>query len=215
MYQDMNATMALINLQSETVREFIMNILLIDGHPDVSDKRFCRAIVAAYEKGASDAGHDTRRIEIAKLTFPILRSEAEFEGEDITDTIQAAQDHIKWAKHIVGVYPLWLGTMPALLKAFLEQVFRPGFGIGSTSKGWPEKLLKGRSARIIVTMGMPAFIYRWYFSAHSLKSLERNILKFCGITPVRETILGMVTAVTDEKRKSWLNKIERLGANCR
>ncbi len=189
-----------------------MNILLIDGHPDASDKRFCRAIVSAYEKGASVAGHDTRRIEVANITFPLLRSEAEFEGEVLTETILDAQDQIRWAKHIVIVYPLWLGTMPALLKAFLEQVFRPGFGFGASSRGWPEKLLKGRSARIIVTMGMPAFVYRWYFAAHSLKSLERNILKFCGISPVRETILGMVAAVSDGKRKSWLKKIEMLGA---
>ena len=40
--------------------------------------------------------------------------------------------------------------------------------------------MSGKSARIVVTMGMPGFWYRWYFRAHSLRSLQRNILKFVG-----------------------------------
>ena len=71
-----------------------------------------------------------------------------------------------------------------LLKAFLEQALRPGFAFDESSR-MPRKLLKGRSARIVVTMGMPAFVYRWYFGAHGLRSLERNILGFCGIRPIR------------------------------
>jgi putative NADPH-quinone reductase len=81
----------------------------------------------------------------------------------------------------VIVYPLWLGTMPALLKGFLEQAFRPGFAFDTKPKGLWNRRLKGGSARIVVTMGMPAFFYRVYYRAHSLKSLKRNILEFCGI----------------------------------
>ena len=85
------------------------------------------------------------------------------------------------------------GSMPALLKAFLEQVLRPGFAFGAAERrGMPKKLLAGKSARIVVTMGMPAFFYRLYYRAHSLKSLERNILGFVGIKPVRVTLLGNV-----------------------
>jgi putative NADPH-quinone reductase len=53
-------------------------------------------------------------------------------------------------------------------------------------------------------MGMPALVYRWYFGAHSLKSLERNILGFCGIRPIRESLFGMVEAAGDAKRRRWL-----------
>ena len=101
--------------------------------------------------------------------------------------------------------------MPALLKAFFEQVARPGFAVGAASKGRPgRKLLGGRSARIVVTMGMPAFVYRWYFGAHSVKSLERNILRFAGIAPVRRSLVGLVEGPVPQRRR-WLERLASLG----
>ena len=77
------------------------------------------------------------------------------------------------------------------------------------------KRLKGKTARIIVTMGMPALVYRWYFGAHSLKSLERNILGFSGIGPIKESLFGMVEGVGDAKRQKWLTKMRSLGSLAR
>jgi putative NADPH-quinone reductase len=93
---------------------------------------------------------------------------------------------------------------------------RPGFAFAAAERnGFPRKLLKGKSARIIVSMGMPAFFYRWYFRAHSLKSLERNILGFCGIGPIRASIIGMVDAMGQEKRDRWLARVQELGRRAR
>jgi putative NADPH-quinone reductase len=101
--------------------------------------------------------------------------------------------------------------MPAMLKAFFEQVFRPGFAISADpGKQWA-KLLSGRSARVIVTMGMPAWFYRWYFFAHSLKSLERNILGFVGIGPIKETLIGNIGALDQKGRAGWLEFVRSLG----
>jgi len=103
--------------------------------------------------------------------------------------------------------------MPALLKAFMEQVFRPGFVAGSRADGWQRpSRLKGKSARVIVTMGMPAIVYRWYFRAHGLRNLERNILRFCGIRPVKDTLIGLVEVMSDAERRRWLERVEGLGA---
>lgn len=109
-------------------------------------------------------------------------------------------------------FPLWLGDMPALLKGFLEQVARPSFAFGGEGGNpFAHKKLKGRSARVIVTMGMPALVYRWFFRAHSVKSLERNILEFVGIAPVDETLIGLVGAFTREAANKWLAKLRKLG----
>ena len=186
-------------------------IAIIQGHPDPAGDRFCHALADAYAAGAEAAALEVRRIEVARLEFPLLRTQADFEKGSPPPQIAAAQDAIRWAEHLVVVYPLWLGMMPALLKGFFEQVFRPGFAHRTDARGW-QALLKGRSARIVVTMGMPALVYRWYFGAHGLKSLERSILAFVGIRPIRETLIGMVGFANERKRKAWLERLRALGA---
>jgi putative NADPH-quinone reductase len=124
-----------------------------------------------------------------------------------------ARATIQWADHLVVVFPLWLGDMPAYLKGFFEQVLRPGFAFAAGERGpFSKKLLTGKSARLIVTMGMPAAVYRFYFRAHSVKNLERNILGFCGIAPIDETLIGMVDAPDNAVREQWLAKVRVLGA---
>jgi putative NADPH-quinone reductase len=192
------------------------HILIIQGHPDASEEHFCHALTESYEAGAKQAGHEVRQITVAKLDFPLLRTQEDFNTGSPPPEIVAAQQDIAWAEHLVIVYPLWLGTMPAMLKGFLEQVFRPQFAfqIGESSASWTKKL-KGKSARVVITMGAPAIIYRWYFGAHSLKSLERNILGFCGIGPIRESLIGMIGAKKGDKRRKWLERMVAYGAEGR
>jgi putative NADPH-quinone reductase len=64
-------------------------------------------------------------------------------------------------------------------------------------------------------MGMPAFVYRWYFGAHGLKSLQRNILGFVGVRPVRSSLIGMVEAIGAKKRERWLARMYAFGADGR
>jgi putative NADPH-quinone reductase len=185
-------------------------IVIVDGHPDPDPGRFVHALAESYASGALAAGHEIRRIELAKIDFPLIRTRADWEGGELPAAIREAQDTIAWSDHIVILYPLWLGDVPALLKAFLEQVMRPGFAFGPIEGRLPEKKLKGRSARIVVTMGMPALFYKAFYRAHSLKSLERNILKFVGISPVEHLLLGNVESDADA-RDGWLRKLVELG----
>lgn len=191
-------------------------IVIIQGHPDSKHPHLGHALAKAYSEGANEAGHEVRHITVGELDFPLLRSKIEWEAATYLPSIMQSQESIRWANHLVIVYPLWLGSMPALLKAFLEQVFRPGFAIskGEPGKIW-KKLLTGRSAHIVVTMGMPALIYRWFFRAHSLKSLERNILGFSGIGPIRASVIGMVESDDDARRRKWIQKMRKFGAGGR
>jgi putative NADPH-quinone reductase len=188
-------------------------IVIVEGHPDTDDARFGHVLAEAYAAGALEAGHEVRRIRVGALDVPVVRSRAEWEHPTAPGALAQSQEALAWADHMVLLYPLWLGTMPALLKAWLEQVFRPGFAVEGQTGGtnWHRRL-KGKSARIVVTMGMPALAYRWFFRAHSLKSLERNILKFSGIRPIRESLVGMVEAKSGAGRARWLAAMRRLGA---
>jgi len=187
-------------------------ILLIQGHPEPGSRHFGHALAAAYAEGARAAGHELREIAVAEIDFPLLRSKAEWEHGALPPALLPAQQAIGWAEHLVLFFPLWLGGMPALLKGFLEQVARPGFALGAAgAAGLPKKLLAGRSARIVVTMGMPALVYRWLYRAHSVKALERNILGFVGIAPVRESLVGLVEGPAPQ-RERWLARMKRSGA---
>lgn len=186
-------------------------ILIIQGHPDKSRDHFCHALAEAYIRGAEEADHDIEVITVAKLDFPLLRSKEDFDTGTLTEDIKAAQESILAADHMVIIYPLLLGTMPALLTGFFEQVLRPKFGFLLTPNGRWEKRLKGRSARVVITMGMPALAYRWFFGVHSLRSLERKILGFCGIAPIRSSLVGTVESENPKSRKRWLERMHSLG----
>jgi putative NADPH-quinone reductase len=186
-------------------------IVIIQGHPDPAGRHLCHALADAYAQGAAIAGNTVSRIELAMLDIPLLRSQAEFETGSLPPSLNAARDAIVSADHIVLIFPLWLGTMPALVKAFLEQVMRPGVAFAYQRTGLPQKLLRGRSARIVVTMGMPAFAYRWFFFSHAMRSLNRNILGFVGMKPVRTTFFGMVAEADEAKRHRWIDEMQRLG----
>jgi putative NADPH-quinone reductase len=188
------------------------NIVIIQGHPDPEGNRFCNALANAYFKGAEASRHNVKEIDIAQVEFSMLRTQVEFVEGEVPEGIKQAQHLIQLAEHLVIIYPLWLGTMPAYLKAFLEQVFRPGFSAikATGEKPW-ERLITEKTAHIVITMGMSDIIYRSYFLGHGVKSVEGNILAFFGINTIQETLIGGVESITDTERKQWLAKMELTG----
>lgn len=166
-------------------------ILIINGNPDPSPDRLTGALASAYAEGAEAAGHIVHRINVGGLNFPLLRTAQEFGLEPDEPDIVAAQGAILLADHLVIIYPLWLGAPPALFKGFMEQIARCEFALG-TQNGLPRGKLKGRSARVIVTMGMPALLYRLLYGGYGAKAFNRSILAIAGIKPIRTTWLGGV-----------------------
>lgn len=192
------------------------HIAIIQGHPDPKGNHYGHALAEAYSKGAIEGGHEVDVIPVAKLDFPLLRSKEEYEREAPPETIRQVQSVIMRSHHVVMIYPLWNGAMPAVLKAFLEQTFRPAFVFPDLKPGKPigffssftqRKALKGKTARIIVTMQMAAFVYRWYFRPHP----EKNTLRLSGIGRITENLIGLVDTSNGRKREQWLGKIYALG----
>lgn len=189
-------------------------ILILNGHPDPACKNFCAALAQAYEEGAKAAGHETQRIDVGTLNLPPIHTAQEFAGPATQDGATAAQGAILWCEHLVIVHPLWLGAAPAVLKGFFEQVFRNGFAIPAPgkSKGFPVGLLKGRSVRTVVTMGMPGFIYRWMFGAFAVRAMERSMLRLSGFGPIRRSLIGGMGDLKPDRAKRLLDEMRRLGA---
>lgn len=186
-------------------------ILIIQGHPDPAGGHFGHALAGAYAIGAAAAGHEVRRVNVAALDFPLLQRQADWNAGPVPEGLRSAQADIAWADHLTIFFPLWLGTMPARLKGFFEQVLRPGFAFIAGDGPAVRKGLAGKSARVVVTMGMPVFWYRWYFGAHGVRGLERSVLAYCGIDPIRETFIGLGGKNDGLVRDRWIERLEELG----
>lgn len=189
------------------------NIILILGHPDDDPNRFCRALAESYLQGARQAGHTVTFCDLSVLDFPLVRSRSDWHlGQEATPpALIPAQQALQAADRIVLIYPLWFGTMPALLKGFLEQVLRPGVALDYSAR-FPKPLLQGKSARVLVTMSTPGFLYRWYYRAPALKALKRHILGYSGIRPIHTRIFGSIDHISDPKARKWLAQVQAMGA---
>lgn len=183
-------------------------IAIIVGH--ARKDTYCEALGGAYRRGAEAGGHKATLFVTSKMMFDPILHEGFTTIQPLEHDLQVAYDAIMEADRLVFIFPLWLGTLPAIFKGFLERVLQPDL-VEPSKKGKFIKILKGKSARVIMTMGMPGFVYRWYFGAFALRMLKRNILGFVGVSPIRATIHGMIEAVTQEKRQSWLADAEAMG----
>lgn len=184
-------------------------ILIINGHPDPSAKRFCAAVAHAYDEAAKLQGDHTRHLQVGALTFPLIRSSQDFEQEPPPPDIAHAQDLVRWADHLVIVLPLWLGGVPAFTKGFFEQLFRPQFAVRWRENALPAGLLAGTSVRLIVTMGMPAMAFRLAFGAFGIRAFE-SVLRLTGLHITGRTLIGGVGDLTPKAAAGWLKKVAAL-----
>ena len=189
-------------------------IAIVVGNP-LTDS-YSEALGRAYLRGAESGGHEAKLFVLADMNFDAILREGYRRLQALEPDLAIAREAFIACDHVVFVFPLWLGDMPALMKGFLERLVQPDLLAIQASGGkasW--KVFKGKSARVIMTMGMPGWFYRWYLGAHALKLLKRNILHFTGISPVRSTVYGMIEAAGDDKRKQWLREVEALGHQAR
>lgn len=183
-------------------------ILLILGHPRTDS--LCGALADAYAEAAGVEGAVLRRLTLADMRFdPVLHMG--YRGEQALEPdLAAARDDILWAEHLVFVYPTWWGGLPALLKGFIDRVFLPGFAFRYRQDSpWWDRLLAGRSARLLVTMDTPPWYYRWVYRMPGHHQMKRTVLEFCGIRPVRIDGFGPVRGSTPGRRAQWIEAARR------
>lgn len=193
-----------------------LRILIVQGHPDSRRTHLCHTLAQAYAEGAGAAGHSVEVVEPARLAFPLLSSPAEWRHGTLPPQLESVQEAIRQADHLVLLYPLWLGDMPAMLKGFLEQVARPGFaGNPSAVRLSGDGSLRGRTARVVVSTPLAAPVYRWLHGAHSLKLVRRSIFAPAGIAPVRATVVGSTEELSEAQVERWRERLRRLGRRAR
>lgn len=185
-------------------------ILVIQGNPR-SDS-FCAALAGAYVSGAQKAGAQVTLLDLSALKFdPVLRAGYK-QDQPLEEDLVRAQALVEDAEHLVFVYPTWWGTLPALLKGFLDRVFLPGFAF-KYRKGSPlwDRLLQGRSARLIVTMDSPVWYNRFVYFSAGHRAMKTATLEYCGIRPVKITQFGSIRHTAEKRRAEYLRQVQKLG----
>jgi putative NADPH-quinone reductase len=186
------------------------NILIINGHPD--KESFNYGLSEAYIKGAKESNATIKEIRIRELDFnPNLqfgyRKRTELEP-DLLD----AQEKLKWANHIVWIYPVWWGSVPAMMKGFLDRVLLPGYAFNKREGSvWWNKYFTGKTSHLICTMDQPTWYYRWVYGSPSHNAMKKLTMNFIGVKSVQITAIGPIRLSKDEFRQKWLSKVEKLG----
>jgi putative NADPH-quinone reductase len=185
-------------------------IVIIIGHPDKESFNF--ALAKAYRTGAEESSAEIREIVIRDLVFdPNLQYGYRKRTELEPDLIEA-QETLKWADHIVWIYPVWWGSVPAIMKGFLDRVLLPGFAFKKREGSvWWDKYLTGKSSRIICTLDQPPWYYRFVYKSPSHYAMKRLTMNFIGVNSVKITTIGPIRLSKLEFREKWLKKIEQLG----
>lgn len=187
-----------------------MNILIINGHPDKESYNF--ALAAAYKKGAVSTGATIQEINIRDLQFNPNLQFGYRKRTALEPDLLEAWEKIKWAKHIVWLFPVWWGSVPAMMKGFIDRLFLPGFAFKKKENSvWWDAYLKGKSARIISTLDQPAWFYWLVNGRPSYHAMKKLTCHFVGIKPVRTTTIGPLRLSKDAYRKKWLDKVEHIG----
>ena len=185
-------------------------ILVICGHPD--KKSYCGSLARSYSSGAKSSGANVKIIDLGELKFDPILWKGYKKIQKLEPDLIETQNKIKWADHLVFVYPTWWLGLPAIMKGFFDRAVLPGFAFKYHKRGpfW-DKLLKGRSARVIITMDSPKIVHCLLIRSLSKKVMKEN-LNFCGVGPVKFTIIGSIKNRKKSSLSKWLKKVCVLGS---
>lgn len=185
-------------------------ILVLDGHPSADS--FSAALARAYARGATQAGHAVTLVHLASMSFDPHLGAGYGTAPPLEPDLLELQAHMTQADHWVLAYPVWWGSVPARLKGLLDRVLLPGFAFRYTrGQSVPERLLRGRSARLLVTLDTPGWYHRWVHGAPAHRMMRDAVLGFCGLAPVRIRSHAPVLHSSPQQRQAWLAAAEALG----
>ncbi len=184
-------------------------IFILLGHPDKDTLN--GTLACEYERGAEEAGHETRRMNLGDMQFDPILHKGYKAIQELEPDLKAFQENVRWCEHFVIFYPSWWSTMPALLKGLIDRVWLPGFAYHFTHGGnyW-QKLLKGRSATMVVTSDTMPFI-QWLIFGDTTNELRKGILWFSGFSPIRVHKFGYLKHFGMRASERMKHKVYSLG----
>jgi NAD(P)H dehydrogenase (quinone) len=186
-----------------------MNILIITAHP--SNNGFTHRIANAYYKKALELNHDVEMLDLYKsprqgfLTFDDKQEAHDLEETKLRNFYQAK---ITKADELVFVHPMWWGSMPAIMKNWIDVNFSGGFS-HTYKEGKPVPLLTAKRAKVFITSDAPSFLYWLLFKPYAVIWVF-IILRFVGIKTDCVKLYGNKRKRSEEENLAFLDKVKGL-----
>lgn len=186
-----------------------MKIYILLGHPNKDS--FNGKIFKTYCDAALQAGHEIKTQCLSDLKFDPIFWDNKETSQELEPDLKTAQEYIKWCDKWVIIYPMWWGSLPALLKGFIDRTLHSGFAFKyhKDDPFW-DKLLTGRKAQIITTCDAPAWWIRWKYKNSDIKTLKTATLEYCGIKPVKIKRFDKLRTKSDKQKELILKEVSKL-----
>ncbi len=186
-----------------------MQTAVIYAHPNPNS--FNGAILNQVIKALEDGKHSYDVIDLYKDRFdPVLLFDEKKRRSDMKRDPETAEYRriVKNADHLIFIYPLWWGGMPAIMKGFIDRVFAAGEAYTYQGK-LPKGLLKARTASVYYTADAPSWYLRFWRRDADWVTVKDVMLKFCGVRRVKRLLFAGVKDSSEEKRTQWLDRVYR------
>lgn len=190
-----------------------MKILVVLGHPDAGS--FNHALAHAACKSLRADGHEVIFHDLCAEGFdPALPKEEIARGAHLPRVIQRHCEELRSANGIIIVHPNWWGMPPAVMKGWIDRVFRPDvayrFIEGDNGEGVPVGLLKAKAAIILNTGNTPVEREKSVFGDPLQGIWEKCIFELCGVRVVKRKLFGVIVTSTPAQKARWLAEAEAL-----
>jgi putative NADPH-quinone reductase len=188
-----------------------MEISVILAHPDRGS--FNHAIALVVCRTLERGGHTVCFHDLYEEGFDPLLPASELDTKAQTPPELARYcDELRRSDGLVIVHPNWWGQPPAMMKGWIDRVFRPGvaysFQEGDNGEGVPIGLLRAQTAIIINTSNTEPEREMREFGDPLNRLWKKCILEFCGVKNIIRETFSIVITSTPEQRAAWLRRVE-------
>jgi putative NADPH-quinone reductase len=179
-----------------------MKILLILGHQRPGS--FCHALAAAATEELHAEGHQVIAHDLYQEHFdPILPESEIAKGAALDPVVQRHCREVADADGFVVVHPNWWGQPPAVLKGWLDRVFRQGVVYEFGPQG-VVGLLKGKRAVVLTTSNTPRDDELRLFGDPLENLWKTCVFNFCGVDDFHRRNFESIILSTPQQRAGWL-----------
>ena len=189
-----------------------MRLLFIHAHP--VPESFNTALCKAAVETARAKGHEVRLIDLYAEGFnPVMSTEERRAYHDDGPPPPDVAPHIaalQWAEGLIFVYPTWWYAQPAMLKGWMDRVWRPGvtFSVPTPNEPMRPALTQVRLIGVITTLGSPWWFWTFLIGAPGRRMILRG-LRFCTARRTKTFWLGLHEMDTQDApaRARYLDRV--------